>query len=416
LAFANNVEQGFWIVDTQKTWLKTLSAHKDLVIDHPTSQGFELYGPQGTEQYLDSLGVLYLNLNNNKDLLATYPTSQQVSQEIAALARRVPQFMSVFSIGKSHQGKELWVVKISDNVAQDEIEPEIKFIANMHGDEIVGRELMVFLLRDLVKGIETNDARILELVKHHEIFIMPSMNPDGADLRQRGNGRSVDLNRNFPDFTTRDNRNEPGTREPETRAVMAWQAQRRFILSANFHGGAVVVNYPWDTTPDVHPQDEHIVELSKDYANIVPEMSSSTEFPGGIVNGYRWYEVNGGMQDWSYYWYGDLQFTMEVSDPKWPNYSEVPAYYQAHKEALIGFLEKGKLGLGLQSATTIPRSPLIIRSLTRNWQMTRSMEGQEFFVSLPQDRYEIELKLAGQSKKFEATVDESGPAQYIKIQ
>ena len=46
-------------------------------------------------------------------------------------------------------------------------------------------------------------------------------------------------------------------------------------------------------------------------------MRDSTEFPGGIVNGYDWYEVNGGMQDWSYYWHNDLQVTIELSNMKW---------------------------------------------------------------------------------------------------
>jgi hypothetical protein len=55
----------------------------------------------------------------------------------------------MFSIGKSHQGRDLWVVKISDNVQVDEVEPEFKYISSMHGDEITGRELMVFLIEDL---------------------------------------------------------------------------------------------------------------------------------------------------------------------------------------------------------------------------------------------------------------------------
>ena len=46
-------------------------------------------------------------------------------------------------------------------------------------------------------------------------------------------------------------------------------------------------------------------------------MRNSDEFPGGVVNGYDWYEVNGGMQDWSYYWHNDLQVTIELSDMKW---------------------------------------------------------------------------------------------------
>src|SRR5690606_30155699 len=101
----------------------------------------------------------------------------------------------------------------------------------MHGNEIVGRELMVRLIDDLASNYN-KDQHITELINSTEIFIMPSMNPDGADRKRRGNDNSVDLNRDFPDFTTSDNRNTWENREVETQAVMKWQAQRNFSLSA----------------------------------------------------------------------------------------------------------------------------------------------------------------------------------------
>src|SRR5690606_27488049 len=133
-----------------------------------------------------------------------------------------------------------------------ELEPEFKYIANMHGDEIVGRELMVLLLEDLTARYSEGNPEITSLINNTEIYIIPSMNPDGAESRRRGNSRWVDLNRNFPDFTT-DNVNRPDGRQPETQAIMAFQASRQFALSANFHGGTECVNYPWDTSGDRFP-------------------------------------------------------------------------------------------------------------------------------------------------------------------
>ena len=60
---------------------------------------------------------------------------------------------------------------------------------------------------------------------------------------------------------------------------MEFQKTRNFSLSANFHGGAEVVNYPWDTIGDNHPSHDYVVSISKKYAELVPGMRDSTSFP-----------------------------------------------------------------------------------------------------------------------------------------
>ena len=90
----------------------------------------------------------------------------------------------------------------------------------MHGDETVGRELSLYLIEWLVTTYE-NDIRSTNLINNTDIFIMPSMNPDGFELGQRNNANDVDLNRDFPDQFD-DPNNTVNGREPETRAVMEW--------------------------------------------------------------------------------------------------------------------------------------------------------------------------------------------------
>ena len=124
------------------------------------------------------------------------------------------------------------------------------------------------------------------------------------------------------------------------RQNMNWQKQRNFVLSANFHGGAEVVNYPWDTMGDKFPQEAYVKELSLEYSGLAPYIAASTAFKNGITNGYAWYEVNGGMQDWSIKYRNDLQITVELSNTKWPEYSKVDYYYQQNKSALIRFVER----------------------------------------------------------------------------
>jgi len=212
-------------------------------------------------------------------------------------------------------------------------------VANMHGDEIVGRELMIKLIEDLAKNYGS-DNRITKLLDSVQIYIMPSMNPDGALKHQRANANGVDLNRSFPDFTTSDNQNTQRNREPEIQAMMKFQSQHHFVLSANFHGGAEVVNYPYDTEEDVFPLDNLVKTMSLNYSRNIPYFWNSKEFEHGITNGYKWYEVDGGMQDWSYHWHGDLQLTIELTNTKWPAYSTVDRTYQDNRNSLLGYIEE----------------------------------------------------------------------------
>lgn len=344
------VEEGAFVLDSDKSLLTSLTVNSDLVFDHVSSEGFEVYGPTGLLSFLSKNNISYRAIEQIPERVARdYPSPEQINSKIYELQTRNPSIIKVINLGKSVLGRDILAVKISDNVNEDELEPEFKYISSMHGDEITGRELMMYLIEDIINGYGI-DPRITKLVDATEIFIVPSMNPDGSAARRRGNANNYDLNRNFPDFTTPDNQDiiDMAHRQPESRAIMKFQREHNFALSANFHGGAEVMNYAWDTIPDQHPLQDLLVALSLDYASRVDYMSSSQEFPQGITNGYAWYEVNNGMQDWSYYWHNDLQFTIELSIPKWPNFSKIPYYYEKNRDALLSFIENVHLGAGVQ--------------------------------------------------------------------
>jgi hypothetical protein len=315
------------------------------IIDHVSTNGFELYGPKGLQKYLNVLRIPFEPaIYHNHKKVRDYPTFSQIEKKLKELAKKYPNIAKLSSIGKSVEGRNLYVMKISDNVNVDEIEPEFKYISSMHGDEITGRELCVFLIEDILKGYD-KDTKITALIDSTEIYIMPSMNPDGSAKTQRANANGFDLNRNFPDWK-RGDPNQIQKQQPETKAIMQFQSERNFSLSANFHGGAVVVNYPWDNTYERHPLDQLVQDISLAYANLNSEMRNSREFPRGITNGADWYKVYGGMQDWSYFWYGDLQITVELSEDKWPSYRSIPTYYQRNKASMIKYLELVHQGFG----------------------------------------------------------------------
>lgn len=308
--------------------------------------------------YADSL---WLATQNSSNPLDAYHTYDELTTELRNLSLQYPEICLLESIGKSVLGKDLWIMKISDNVLIEETEPEFKYISSMHGNEPVGMELCIYLIQYLLQNYNT-DERITRLVNDTEIWIMPLMNPDGYIARERWNNNGIDLNRNFPDRIS-DPFNTPDGREPETRAVMNFSSNHTFILSANFHGGALVANYPYDSNETGHsvyttcPDDQLFIELSKTYSSHNQPMWNSPYFSNGITNGTDWYVVYGGMQDWNYVWMGCNEITIELNDNKWPDASLLPSLWEDNRESMLSYMEAvhwGVRGIISDAYTTQP--------------------------------------------------------------
>lgn len=184
-----------------------------------------------------------------------YHNYDQMTNLIHNISSNFPELVRVYTIGKSLQGRQLWVALVTKDPHNDDqlLKPNVKYVANMHGNEVVGRELLLQLLVYLVNSYPSNQY-IKYLLENTRIHLMPSMNPDGFEMSSegdcqhgpgRGNANGVDLNRNFPDFFAANNY-DPSKEQPETRAVRLWIDQIPFVLSANLHGGALVASYPFD--------------------------------------------------------------------------------------------------------------------------------------------------------------------------
>ncbi|KAK6130616.1 hypothetical protein DH2020_035591 [Rehmannia glutinosa] len=252
-------------------------------------------------------------------------------------------------------GSSVWAIEISDLPGNIEAEPAFKFIGNVHGDEPVGRELLLLLANWLCNNYMKDPLATL-IVDGVHLHILPSMNPDGFSLRRRGNANNIDLNRDFPDqfFPMND---DMDSRQPETKAIMNWLEDIHFTASASLHGGALVANYPWDGTEDKSysvqynlisviyrknyyecPDDKTFRFLASLYSRSHYNMSLSKEFPGGITNGAFWYPIYGGMQDWNYIHCGCFELTLEISGDKWPNASELPTLWEYNRMSMLNLV------------------------------------------------------------------------------
>jgi subtilisin-like proprotein convertase family protein len=343
---------------------------------------------------------------------ASYHTYATLTSELQAIAAARPDLVRLYSLGQSVQGRELWMMEISDNPGTPEDEPEIRYIAAMHGDEVVGKELTIGLIHYLLDNYGT-DPRVTHLVDEAEIWLMPSMNPDGTELVQRYNAAGYDLNRNFPDQFTDPTDTVTG-RQPEVQAVMNWGYAHNGNVSANFHGGSLVANYPYDGTTSgsntysACPDDVPMVSLARSYADHNPSMfasNSDDSFFNGICNGADWYVVRGGMQDWNYVYRGDWHITLELGT-KWPAASTLPTYWTENIESMLSYFERafdGVRGVVTDAVTGAPLRATI--KVVGNAQLTFSdpAVGDYHRLILP-GAYTLEVSAPGHVTSLETEV------------
>ncbi|XP_061620522.1 carboxypeptidase Z-like isoform X1 [Phyllopteryx taeniolatus] len=330
----------------------------------------------------------------------TYHSNAQLNSILKRTEQECADIAKTYSIGRSTEGKELLVIEFSDSPGQHELlEPEMKFIANMHGDEVVGRQLLVYLAQYLCSEYRLGNERVRTLVNTTRIHILPSMNPDGSEAAfsgqqdrnsgvdddddeaghaysstnvGRNNAQNVDLNRNFPDLTSivYARRRQKGYRTdhvpipdhywfgkvaPETYAVMKWVRSVPFVLSANLRGGDLVVSYPYDRSK--HPLDLNLFSptpddkvfkfLSRSYAGTHESMytgntrcgSPHTDGHRGTVNGAQWASSAGGMQDFNYLHTNCFEVTVHLGCEKFPPEEELFISWHENQEALMSFIE-----------------------------------------------------------------------------
>ncbi len=283
-----------------------------------------------------------------------YPTYDAYVAMMNQFAADHPDICQLVNAGSTVQGRQILFVKISDSVNQREAEPQFMFSSSMHGDETTGYVLMLRLIDTLLTSYGT-DTRLTDLVNNDEIWINPLANPDGTYHGGNGtvygatryNVNGVDLNRNFPDPAAGPHPDGHAW-QPETIAMKTLAENNDFILSANFHGGTEVVNYPWDTWARLHPDDTWWQMISHLYADTAQANSPAGYMDGfndGITNGYAWYRVTGGRQDFFTYFHHGREVTIEISNTKLLNPTLLPAHWYYNKESFLDFMENTYYGI-----------------------------------------------------------------------
>ena len=260
---------------------------------------------------------------------ARYHNYAEMSAEVQAVASAFPSIVRRFSIGRSYQGRELWAVKVSDNVATDEAEPEVLFTCNQHAREHLTLEMCLYILNELT-GQYGSDSRITAAVNGRETFIVFTVNPDGAEYdiatgsyrswrknRQPNSGTTAvgtDLNRNWgyqwgccggssgsPSSSTY--RGAAAFSAPETRVVRDFVTSRvvggrqQIRTHIDFHTYSELVLWPYgytfaDTAPGLTADDQStFAAMGRAMASTngyTPEQASDLYIADGTINDWMW--------------------------------------------------------------------------------------------------------------------------------
>jgi carboxypeptidase T len=281
-----------------------------------------------------------------------YYTFDEVVGKLDELAATYPDLITErVSIGQSWEGRELWMVKISDNPTADESEPEVLYTGLHHAREPQSMTTVLYTMYYLLENYGT-DPEVTYLVDNRELYFIPVLNPDGYVFNETtnpngggfwrknrrdngGNEFGVDLNRNYSYEWGRDNSGSspnPGGQtyrgpapfsEPETAALRDFALARDFRAAFNYHSYSNVLLHSWGYERGVYTPDQDL------FTAISAEMTRVNGYPFGQAADVL-YPANGDSDDWHY---GELDdspktfaWTPEVGsavDGFWPEQNRI---------------------------------------------------------------------------------------------
>jgi len=131
--------------------------------------------------------------------------------------------------------------------------------------------------------------------------------------------------------------------------MIKFMRKHKFVLSANFHSGSELVNYPWDRwLSKFHADDSWFNSISRSYADTVHVYSGPAYMnflDNGVTRGAVWYIVYGGRQDFMTWELHGREVTIELDDQSITPAAQLPLLWQNNYRSLLGYLENALYGI-----------------------------------------------------------------------
>ena len=403
----------------------------DSVVAYANSEEYEKFLESGIETVLLTppsmleTHVMYDGETRDEYEWDEYPTYEAYESMMMNWAETYSNRCSLIELGTLESGRKLLLIRINDD--ETKAKPKVLLTSTIHGDETTGYILMLRLIDELLtaEGLpEVNNVR-----NNIDLFICPNANPDGTYHKgnhtvngaTRNNASGIDMNRNYPD---RVEGNHPDGKKyaRETELFMELADEYQFTMAANYHGGAEVVNYPWDNGKSRHVDDEWWKMVSRQYADLAHEENPDymTDRSDGITNGADWYVIYGSRQDYMNYYQQCRELTVECSTTKCPPASDLPMYWSYNRNSIYAFLNHVLFGIHGTVKDAETQEPLKASVKVINHDRDYSMvESQfpdgNFYRPIKAGDYTIEISAEGYVTKCEDVVVTDNEKTIVEI-
>lgn len=294
----------------------------------------------------------------------SYPTYSAYEDMMFAFETNHPDKCEIITLGTLPSGRKILIAHLNNGTADGK--PKFLYTSTIHGDETTGWIMMLRLIDYLLEN--PDEPEVQTVMNNIDLYIGPLANPDGTYHSGNNNVSgawrynatyNLDLNRNFAD--------PHGGPHPdgndyalETQWFMQFAQDIPFVMGANYHGGAEVMNYPWDNTHTLHADDAWYRLISHEYADQCHTVNPSymTDYNNGVTNGADWYMIGGGRQDYMNGYAKCREITIECSNDKLPNANQLPNFWNYNKASLFLFMNQCLYGIHGVVTDSITGEPL----------------------------------------------------------
>lgn len=303
-----------------------------------------------------------------------YHTYEEMMTAVDGYVEQYPELVSKEVIGTSHEGRDIIAVKLSADVAEDRDTPEVLFTHNQHAREHLTVEMALFTLEEFTSGYGTDD-RVTKVLDEREVWVIPSVNPDGKVYDQESgqfrmwrknrqpnegtNAVGTDLNRNWSyewgccggsssNPASETYRGPSAASAPETQVVQEFVRSRvvggeqQIKAHIDFHTYGELVLWPYgytydDTAPGMTQDDHDVFETvgtqMADSNGYTPQQASDLYLTDGAVDDWMW----GDQKIFSYTF--EMYPTSGSPDGFYPPGSVIEEETARNKEAQLILLE-----------------------------------------------------------------------------